>query len=99
MSNVLPHLLLIPLRICPVAPPGVQKYTDNLIGMVLFFVITIFIPAMLVSIGAIVAGKMMHQQHVMKAGIGGVVVVLLAAVGLVTFPDLPMQIIGNGCIG
>lgn len=91
--------LLIPLQICPVAPGEAEKYGNMIAGMVLWGVIWLFALGELVSIGAVLVGKIMHQPHTVKAGIGGVVVVILAAVALVVFVGIPSAIIGNGCIG
>ena len=48
--------LIVPLKICPVAPTGVAAYTDQISGMVLWSVLWLFGIAALVSVGAILVG-------------------------------------------
>ena len=47
--------LLIPLEVCPKAPPGAQKYADDITGYVLWGVIALFGVGVVIAIGAIVA--------------------------------------------
>jgi len=89
---------LVPLAVCPVAPPGAQAQADKLTGYVLWGVIALFVVGIAVSIGAIVAGRVFHMQHASKAGVVGVVVVILAAIAYVTMPSVVTGILGAGCI-
>ena len=90
--------LVIPLQVCPVAPPGAQQYADQITGYVLWGVIALFVVGVAVSIGAIVAGRVFHMQHASKAGVVGIVVVILAAIAYVTMPSVVSGILGTGCI-
>ena len=45
--------LIVPLKICPVAPTGVAAYTDQISGMVLWSVLWLFGIAALVSVGGL----------------------------------------------
>jgi hypothetical protein len=93
------ELLMIPLQICPIAPGQAEKYGNQIAGMVLWGVIFLFGVAEVVMIGTVIVGKIMHQPHTVKAGIGGVVTVIVAAVALVVVVGIPIAIIGKGCIG
>ena len=37
------ELALVPMQICPVAPPGAQQYADQLTGYVLWAVLALFV--------------------------------------------------------
>ncbi len=74
--------LLVPLKICPVAPTGVAAYTDQISGMVLWSVLWLFGIAALVSVGAILVGRATHSPHLSKGGIIGLAGVLVLAVVL-----------------
>ncbi len=58
--------LIVPLKICPVAPTGVAAYTDQISGMVLWSVLWLFGIAALVSVGAILVGRATHSPHLLE---------------------------------
>ncbi|MCE1173085.1 MAG: hypothetical protein LWW77_00555 [Propionibacteriales bacterium] len=89
---------LIPLKICPKAPPGAQQYADDITGYVLWGVIILFSVGVIVAIGGIVAGRIFNMPHASKAGIVGIFVVLLAAIAFVVAPGIVDSILGKGCI-
>ena len=90
--------LMVPLEICPVAPPGAQKYADQISGYVLWGVIALFSVGAIILVGAIVAGLVFHMPHASKAGVVGLVVILLAAVAYLVVPGIVQAMLGNGCI-
>ena len=90
--------MIIPLKVCPVAPPGAQQYADQITGYVLWGVGILFIVGVVVAIGAIVAGRIFSMPHASKAGIVGIFVVILAAFLYVIAPPIVDSILGNGCI-
>ena len=90
--------LLIPLAVCPLAPPGAQAQLDKLTGYVLWGVIALFGVGVVIAIGAIVAGRVFNMPHASKAGIIGIFVVILAAFLYVIAPPIVDSILGNGCI-
>lgn len=90
--------LLVPLKVCPKAPPGAQKYADDIMGYVLWGVIALFAVGVVVAIGAVVAGRVFNMPHASKAGIVGIFVVILAAFLYVIAPPIVDSILGNGCI-
>ena len=55
--TALDRVLLIPLEICPKAPPGAQGIVDQITGNVAWGVLAIFVLAGLVFIGAIAPGR------------------------------------------
>jgi hypothetical protein len=90
--------LLVPMKVCPKAPPGAQKYADDITGYVLWGVIALFGVGVVIAIGAIVAGRVFNMPHASKAGIVGIFVVVLAAFLYVIAPPIVDSILGNGCI-
>ena len=48
--------LVVPLQVCPVAPPGAQQYADQITGYVLWGVGILFVVGVVIATGAIVAG-------------------------------------------
>ena len=57
-----------------------------------------FILAIVVGIGAIVAGRLFSMPHASKVGIISVVVVFIAAIAYLTLPGMLTTLLGSGCI-
>lgn len=91
-------VLLVPLQICPVAPPGAQQYADQITGYVLWAVLALFVVGIVVSIGGIVLGRALSMPHASKAGVVGVLVVFIAAVLYTVVPSMISAITGSGCV-
>jgi hypothetical protein len=92
-------MMLIPLDVCPVAPPGAQQYADQLTGYVLWGVLALFVVGVVVSIGAIVAGRIFAMPHASKAGVVGLAVIFLAAIAYMIMPAIVSAVTGSGCVG
>lgn len=92
------NVLLLPLKVCPIAPPGAQVHLDQITGYVLFGVVSLFAVGIAVGIGSIVAGKIFHMPHASKAGVVALAVIALAAVAYVVVPPIITSILGGGCI-
>lgn len=90
--------LLIPLKVCPLAPPGAQQYADQITGYVLWGVGILFIVGVVVAIGAIVAGRIFSMPHASKAGIVSIFVAMLAGIAYMVVPSIVTSILGSGCI-
>jgi len=90
---------LLPLVICPVAPPGAQVQADKLAGYVLWGVLILFIVGTAVAVASIVAGRVFHSPHASKAGVVGLLVIMIAAVLYIVAPTIVSSITGTGCIG
>ena len=90
--------LLVPLKVCPKAPPGAQKYADDITGYVLWGVVALFVVGGAVAVGAIVAGRVFNMPHASKAGIVGIFVIILAALAYVVAPGIVDGILNGGCI-
>lgn len=90
---------LVPLKVCPVAPPGAQQYADQLTGYVLWGVLALFVIGVVMSIGSIIAGRVISMPHASKAGVVGLFVVFLAAIAYMVVPSMIASITGQGCVG
>ncbi|CAL8979829.1 MAG: hypothetical protein HZB48_04800 [Actinobacteria bacterium] len=90
--------LIIPLKVCPKAPPGAQKYADDVMGYVLWGVGIVFFLGLVIAIAALVAGRIVNMPHATKMGIVGIVMVIVAAIAYVVAPGIVDGILGNGCI-
>ena len=93
-----PVPLLVPLKICPIPPPGAQGIVDQVTGNVAWGVLSIFLLAGIVSVGAIAAGKLFRMSNASTFGVIGLCVVVLAAICYMLWPGTLDSIDGNGCI-
>ena len=80
--------LLVALEICPKAPGGAQKYVDQITGYVLWGVGVMFVVAIVVAVGAIVAGRLFSMPHASKVGVISIVVVFLSAIAYLVLPGM-----------
>jgi len=85
-------------QVCPVAPPGAQKYADQLMGYLLWGVGLLFILGVIVGIAAIVGGRVFSMPHASKAGVVGVVLVFVAVIAYLVLPGIVRTMTGSGCV-
>jgi hypothetical protein len=85
-------------RVCPRVPGDAQQYTDEILGYVLWGVGVIFVFGLVVSIGAVVAGRLLGMPHASRVGVIGGVVVFVAAIAYLVVPGLLDEMLGAGCI-
>ena len=88
----------MPLDVCPRAPGDAQTYVDQITGYVLWGVGILFVIAVVVAIGAIVAGRLFSIPHASKVGVVSIVVVFIAAIGYLVLPGMLAALLGTGCI-
>lgn len=88
----------LPSATCPVAPPGAQTYVDTLTGYVLWGVLALMVIGVVVSIGAVVGGRVFAMPHASKAGVVGVAVVFVAAIAYMVVPGMLAGVTGSGCV-
>ena len=96
--NALATPLTVLAGICPIAPPGAQAYANKLTGYVLWAVIALMVVGVVVSLGAVIGGRIFAMPHASKAGVVGVAVVFVAAVAYMVLPGMLAGITGTGCI-
>ena len=85
-------------KVCPKAPPGAVGPTDEITSYVLWGVILLFGLALIIGIGAIIAGRIFSLPHASKVGVISLVVVFACAVAYLVLPGMLDSILGNGCI-
>lgn len=98
MTLLSPRLAAAVPSVCPIAPPGAQHYADTLTGYVLWGVLALFVVGCVVSIGAVVGGRVFAMPHASKAGVVGIAVVFVAAVAYMVVPGMLAAITGSGCV-
>lgn len=91
-------MTLLPLVVCPIAPGNAAQYVDQITGHVLWGVGVLFVLAIIVGIGAIVAGRLFSMPHASKVGIVSLVVVFVAAIAYLTLPGMLATLLGTGCV-
>ena len=79
--------------VCPIAPPGAQTYANTLTGYVLWGVLALMLVGVVVSIGAVVGGRVFAMPHASKAA-----VVFVAAVAYMVVPGMLSGLTGSGCV-
>ena len=89
---------MVPLDICPVAPGNAQVYVDELTGYVLWGVGIMFVVALIVAVGAIVAGRLFNMTHASRVGVISIVVVFISAIAYLVLPGMLQAILDSGCI-
>ena len=84
--------------ICPVAPAGAAAFVSQITGHVVWGVLALFVISFVVSIGAILVGRIFNMPHSSKVGIVSIFVVVLAAIAYMVMPSIVDSILGSGCI-
>ncbi|MDN5898549.1 MAG: hypothetical protein L0H74_00600 [Brachybacterium sp.] len=85
-------------KVCPKAPPGAVGPTNEITSYVLWGVIILFGLAIIIGIGAVVAGRIFGMSHASKVGVISLVVVFVAAIAYLVLPGMLNGILGKGCI-
>ena len=86
------------LKVCPKPPGDAASYVDQITSNVLWGVGVLFLLALVVAIGAIVAGRLFGMPHASKVGIISVGVGFIAAIAYLTLPGMLTALLGAGCI-
>ena len=83
--------------VCAKAPPGVDTYTDMLIGWTKYGVAALILAGAFISIGAMVVGKLGSMSRAAQGGATGLVWCIFAAIAYVTIYGILWAIVGKGC--
>lgn len=98
MSALTATTIVLAGKVCPKAPPGAEQPTNQITGYVLWGVIILFGIAVIVGLGAVLAGRIFGMPHASKVGVISVVVVFICAVAYLVLPGMVNGILGKGCI-
>lgn len=90
--------MVLPARVCPVAPPGAQAQVDKLLGYLLWGVGICFIVGIILGIGAFVGGRFFGMKHASVAGVLSVILVFIAVIGYFVGPSILEEMMGDGCV-
>lgn len=84
--------------VCPKAPPGAQVHVDTIMGYVLWGVGVLIAFGVFTSLGAFIGGRVFSMPHASKAGIIGMVVILVGVIGYFVLPPIVETMMGTGCV-
>lgn len=84
--------------VCPIAPPGAQVHVDTIMGYVMWAVIVLIGLGVFTSLGAFVGGRVFSMPHASKAGVVGIVVILVAVIAYFVIPPIIDTMMGSGCV-
>jgi len=83
--------------VCPVAPPGVQSYADEVLSWVKWGVLAILAISFFASVGMLVWGRVTHHPRGARLGFDGLMICLVAAIIYVVGYVIISSITGSGC--
>jgi len=83
--------------VCPKAPPGMQAFADQVTGWVKWGVLALLGISAVVSLGAILAGRIFSHPHASRYGAMGVAVVVMVAITYTVILVVLRSITGSGC--
>jgi len=86
-----------PGEICPQAPPGMQPFADQVTGWVKWGVLVLIVIAALVSIAAILVGRVFAHPHAARQGAMGLAGTVMCSFLSVAILGILASITGTGC--
>lgn len=91
------HSLILAAGPCAQAPPGLQKYADQLTGWAKWAVLSLLGIGFFVSITALIWGRVTHHPRGARLGFDGIMVCVGGAILFVVGYVIITSITGNGC--
>jgi hypothetical protein len=88
---------LIAAGVCPVAPPGVQVYADQIQSWVKWGVLAILGISFFASVGMLVWGRVTQHPRGARLGMDGILICLVGAILYVVGYVIVQSIVGTGC--
>ena len=83
--------------VCPQAPPGVQKWSDEILAWVKWGVLAILAISFFVSVGMLIWGRVTHHPNGARLGFDGLMICMVGAIIYVVGYVILTSITGNGC--
>ena len=83
--------------VCPEAPRGMQGCADDVTAWVKWGVLGLLAISAVVSLGAILAGRIFSHPHASRCGAMGVAVVVMVAITYTVILVILDSITGSGC--
>ena len=82
---------------CAAAPPGLQKYADQLTGWAKWAVLALLSIGFFISVAALIWGRVTHHPRGARLGFDGIMVCIGGAILFVVGYVIITSITGNGC--
>ncbi|MDT9594892.1 hypothetical protein RDV89_17520 [Nocardioides zeae] len=83
--------------VCPEAPPGIDTYVDLIFSWVKYGVGALIVVAAVLSVGAMIVGRLSNTGRMAQVGSAGLLVAILGAILYVTIYGIVVAITGSGC--
>jgi hypothetical protein len=83
--------------VCPEAPPGMQPFADDVTAWVKWGVLALIGIGAVVSLGAVLVGRIFSHPHASRHGAMGVAVVVMVAITYTVILVILDSITGSGC--
>ena len=83
--------------VCPQAPPGMQGFANQITGWVKWGVLVLIVISAVMSLGAVLVGRIFSHPHASRYGAMGVAVVVMVAIIYTVILVILDSITGSGC--
>ena len=83
--------------VCPQAPPGMQGFANQITGWVKWGVLVLIVISAVMSLGAVLVGRIFSHPHASRYGAMGVAVVVMVAITYTVILVILNSITGSGC--
>ncbi|RBY81536.1 hypothetical protein [Blastococcus sp. TF02A-26] len=83
--------------VCPQAPPGMQGFANQITGWVKWGVLVLIVISAVVSLGAVLMGRIFSHPHASRYGAMGVAVTVMVAITYTVILVILNSITGSGC--
>lgn len=97
IGSTIVHGRLLAAGVCPVAPPGLQVYSDQVLGWVKWGVLAVLAISFFASVGMLVWGRVTHHPKGARLGFDGIMICLVGAILYVVGFVIISSITGKGC--
>lgn len=91
------HTQLLAAGVCPAAPPGLQVYSDQVLGWVKWGVLAVLAISFFASVGMLVWGRVTHHPKGARLGFDGIMICLVGAIIYAVGFVIISSITGKGC--
>ena len=88
---------LLAAGVCPAAPPGLQAYSNQILGWVKWGVLAILAISFFASVGMLIWGRVTHHPKGARLGFDGIMICLVGAIIYVVGYVILTSITGDGC--
>ena len=91
------HGQLLAAGVCPAAPPGLQVYSDQVLGWVKWGVLAVLAISFFASVGMLVWGRVTHHPKGARLGFDGIMICLVGSIIYAVGFVIISSITGKGC--